>query len=241
MRHVSRTGVLVSATLLIVATGCATKGWVREEMSKQDAQVGQRIGQVDERIGSEAQRVDKRVDTVDQRVDTVEGRVTQEAQKTDVRVGTLETTVTSTSAAVRSARERADAAMAKAEGVDSRLTRLWNNRYNGKVVETINVQFGFNRSELDDGAQTTLAGLVKEMQANPGLTVDLVGYTDTKGPRDYNYSLSQRRVEAVRRFLVEKGVQIGRIQAVGLGAISDRGTPEAQKRRVAAKLMIDQD
>ena len=234
MRHVSRTGVLVSATLLIVATGCATKGWVREEMSKQDAQVGQRIGQVDERIGSEAQRVDKRVDTV-------EGRVSQEAQKTDVRVGTLETTVTSTSEAVREARERADAAMAKAESVDGRLTRLWNNRYNGKVVETVNVQFGFNRSELDDGAQTTLAGLVKEMQANPGLTVDLVGYTDTKGPRDYNYSLSQRRVEAVRRFLVEKGVQIGRIQAVGLGAISDPGTPEAQKRRVAAKLMIDQD
>ena len=241
MRNVSRTGVLVSATLLIVATGCATKGWVREEMGKQDAQVGQRIGQVDERIGSEAQRVDKRVDTVDKRVDTVEGRVSQEAQKTDVRVGTLETTVTSTSEAVREARARADAAMAKAESVDSRLTRLWNNRYNGKVVETVNVQFGFNRSELDDGAQTTLAGLVKEMQANPGLTVDLVGYTDTKGPRDYNYSLSQRRVEAVRRFLVEKGVQIGRIQAVGLGAVSDPGTPEAQKRRVAAKLMIDQD
>ena len=167
--------------------------------------------------------------------------MSQEAQKTDVRVGTLETTVTSTSEAVREARERADAAMAKAEGVDGRLTRLWNNRYNAKVVETVNVQFGFNRSELDDGAQTTLAGLVKEMQANPGLTVDLVGYTDTKGPRDYNYSLSQRRVDAVRRFLVEKGVQIGRIQAVGLGALSDRGTPEAQKRRVAAKLMVDQD
>ena len=241
MTHVSRTGVLVSAALLIVATGCATKGWVREEMGKQEAQVGQRIGQVDERIGAEAQRVDKRVETVDKRVDTVEGRVSQEAQKTDVRVGTLETTVTSTSEAVRGARERADAAMAKAEGVDGRLTRLWSNRYNGKVVETVNVQFGFNRSELDDGAQTTLLGLVKEMQANPGLTVDLVGYTDTKGPRDYNYSLSQRRVEAVRRFLVEKGVQIGRIQAVGLGALSDRGTPEAQKRRVAAKLMIDQD
>jgi outer membrane protein OmpA-like peptidoglycan-associated protein len=227
----------VSATLLIVATGCATKGWVREEMGKQEAQVGQRIVQVDERIGSEAQRVDKRVDTV-------EGRVSQEAQRTDgmgVRVGTLETSITSTSEAARGARERADAAMAKAEGVDGRLTKLWNNRYNGKVVETINVQFGFNRSELDDGAQTTLLGLVKEMQANPGLTVDLVGYTDTTGPRDYNYMLSQRRVESVRRFLVEKGVQIGRIQAVGLGALSDRGTPEAQKRRVAAKLMIDQD
>jgi outer membrane protein OmpA-like peptidoglycan-associated protein len=234
MRHVSRTGVLVSVTLLIVATGCATKGWVREEMGKQEAQVGQRIGQVDDRIGAEAQRVDKRVDTV-------EGRVSQEAQKTDVRVGTLETSITSTSEAARGARERADAAMAKAEGVDGRLTKLWNNRYNAKVADTINVQFGFDRSELDDGAQTTLLGLVREMQANPGLTVELIGYTDTKGPRDYNYNLSQRRVDSVRRFLVEKGVQIGRIQAVGLGALSDRGTPESQKRRVAAKLMVDQD
>jgi outer membrane protein OmpA-like peptidoglycan-associated protein len=240
MRHVSRTGVLVSLTLLIVATGCATKGWVREEMGKQDAQVGQRIGQVDERIGTEA----KRVDAVDKRVDSVEGRVSQEAQKTDgmgVRVGTLETSITSTSEAARGARERADAAMAKAEAVDSRLTKLWSNRYNGKVVETVNVQFGFNRSELDDGAQTTLLGLVKEMQANPGLTVELAGYTDMKGARDYNYNLSQRRVESVRRFLVERGVQIGRIQAVGLGALNDPATPEAQKRRVAAKLMIDQD
>jgi outer membrane protein OmpA-like peptidoglycan-associated protein len=230
----------VSATLLIVATGCATKGWVREEIGKQEAQVSQRIGQVDERIGTEA----KRVDAVDKRVDTVEGRVSQEAQKTDgmgVRVGTLETSITSTSEAVRGARERADAAMAKAEGVDSRLTKLWNNRYNAKVVETVNVQFGFDRSELDDGAQTTLVGLVKEMQANPGLTVELAGYTDMRGARDYNYNLSQRRVESVRRFLVERGVQIGRIQAVGLGALSDRATPEAQKRRVAAKLLVDQD
>jgi outer membrane protein OmpA-like peptidoglycan-associated protein len=230
----------VSVTLLIVATGCATKGWVRQEMGKQEAQVGQRIGQVDERIGTEA----KRVDTVDKRVDSVEGRVSQEAQKTDgmgVRMGTFETQITSSSEAARGARERADAAMAKAEGVDSRLTKLWNNRYNAKVVETVNVQFGFNRSELDDGAQTTLLGLVKEMQATPGLTVELAGYTDMKGARDYNYNLSQRRVESVRRFLVEKGVQIGRIQAVGLGALSDRATPEAQKRRVAAKLMIDQD
>ena len=103
------------------------------------------------------------------------------------------------------------------------------------------MQFGFDRSELDDGAQTTLLGLVKELQANPGLTVELVGYTDMKGARDYNYTLSQRRVDSVRRFLVEKGVQIARIQAVGLGALSDPGTPEAQKRRVAAKLMIDKD
>ena len=228
---------LLPALLLVVASGCATKGWVREEMSRQQAEMGQRIGQVDERVGTEAQRVDKRVDVV-------EGRVNDEAQKaqsTGTRVNALESTITSTSETVRATQERADAAMAKAEGVDTRLTRLWNNRYNTKNVDTINVQFGFDRSDLDDGAQTTLLGLVKELQSNPGLTVDLVGYTDMKGNRDYNYTLSQRRVDAVRRFLVEKGVQVGRIQAVGLGALNERGTPEAQKRRVSAKLMIDQE
>jgi outer membrane protein OmpA-like peptidoglycan-associated protein len=230
-------GVLLPALLLIAASGCATKGWVREELTKQQAEMTQRVGQVDERVGAETQRVDKRVDSV-------EGRVSQEAQRVDstgVRVGALESSVTSTSEAVRGVRERADAALAKADSVDSRLTKLWNNRHNTKTVDTVNVQFGFDRSELDDGAQTTLLGLVKELQANPVLTVELVGYTDTKGPREYNYNLSQRRVDAVRRFLVEKGIQVGRIQAVGLGAISDRGTPEPQKRRVSAKLMIEQN
>jgi len=151
------------------------------------------------------------------------------------RVSGLETSITSTSEAARDARQRADAAQAKADSVDSRLTRLWNNRYNQKVVETINVQFGFDRSELDDGAQTALLDVIRELQSNPGLTVELVGYTDMKGARQYNYTLSQRRVDAVRRYLVEKGVQVGRIQAVGLGAMTDRSMPEAQKRRVTAK------
>jgi outer membrane protein OmpA-like peptidoglycan-associated protein len=234
MKQAVRMGILVPA-LVVVAAGCATKGWVREEMGRRDAEMGQKIARVDDRVGEESMRVDKRVETM-------EGRVAQQAQTSEsmgVRVGTLETTVASTSEQVRGARERADAAMAKADAVDSRMTKLWNNRYNAKVVETINVQFGFDRSELDDGAQTALLGLVRELQANPNLLVELTGYTDMKGNREYNYTLSQRRVDAVRRFLAEKGVQLARIQAVGLGAMSDRGTPEAQKRRVAAKLMIE--
>ncbi len=237
------TGVVVAAALIVVS-GCATKSWVRGEMSKKETEINQRIVKVDDRVGEETQRVDKRVETVDKRVETVEGRVNQEAQRVDgmgVRVGTVETSLTSTSEAVRGARERADAAMSKAEGVDSRVTRLWTNRYNPKVVDTINVQFGFNRSELDDGAQTALVGVIKELKENPGLTVELTGYTDMKGAPEYNYQLSQRRVDAVRRFLVEKGVQVARIQAVGLGPIADRDMPEAQKRRVTAKLMVDQD
>ena len=138
--------------------------------------------------------------------------------------------------------------MTRAEGVDGRVTKLWSaqqsakqNRHDATIVDTLHVQFGFDRSDLDDGAQTALLGLVKELQANSNLTVELVGYTDTKGAREYNNMLSQRRVDAVRRFLVEKGVQTSRIQAVGLGPLGDRAVPEAQKRRVSARLLIGQD
>jgi len=238
---------LLPPLLLIAASGCVTKGWVLEELSRQQAEMrnqqvemGQRIDQV----GSETQRVNKRVDSVEGHV----SQAVQKAESTGVRLGALESSVTSASEAARGARERADAAMTKAEGVDRGLTKLRSNqdnakhnRHNTRTVETVNVQFGFDRSDLDDGAQTTLLGLVKDLRANHNLIVELVGYTDMKGAREYNYNLSQRRVDAVRRFLVEKGVQAGRIQAVGLGAPGDRGVPEAQKRRVSARLMIEQD
>ena len=244
MRHVFPMGALV---LMIGASGCATKGWVLEELGRQQAELGTQqaeIGQRIDKVGSETQRVS-------QRMDSVEGRVSQAVQKADstsARVGALESSMTSTSEAVRGAREHAGAAMNRAEAVDGRVTKLWSaqasakqNRHNARMVDTLNVQFGFDRSDLDDGAHTTLLGLVKELEANPNLLVELVGYTDTKGAREYNYTLSQRRVDAVRRFLVERGVQSSRIQAVGLGALNDRGVPDAQKRRVSARLLIEQD
>ncbi len=247
MRHGSPMGVLLPTLLLIAASGCATKGWVLEEINKQQAETRTQQAEMSQRIeqvGSETQRINKRVDGVDGRL----SHAAQQAESTSARVGALESSVTSTSEAVRGAREYAGAAMTKAEGVDSRVAKLLanqqntkQNRHSTKTVDTLNVQFGFDRSDLDDGAQTTLLELVKELKANPNLIVELVGYTDTKGGREYNYNLSQRRVDAVRRFLVEKGVQASRIQAVGLGALSDRGVPEARKRRVSARVMIEQD
>lgn len=225
MRSMPRTAILLPAVLLVVSA-CATRGWVRETMDKRDVQIGQRV------------------DGVGQRVDQVEGQVAQGSQRieaVDTRVNTLGTTVTETSEAARAAKEASNAAMTKADGVDARLTRLWTNRYNPKLVDTVQVLFGFDKADLDDRAQTSLVNLAKDLQSNQNLIVELAGYTDTRGPREYNYQLSQRRVEAVRRFLVERGVQLSRIQSVGLGPITDRTGPESEKRRVTAKLMLAED
>jgi outer membrane protein OmpA-like peptidoglycan-associated protein len=242
MKAITRINVLLLPALLILAAGCvATRDWVRETLTQKETVIGQRVDQ----------QFEQRDAKIGERIDGVEGRVTSEAQRINgvgqrldgvgQRLGTIETSVGEASTAATAARELGVSSQAKADGVDRRLTRLWANRHNPKVVDTVELYFGFDRWDLDDGAQTALAGLVKELLANPSLTVELVGYTDTKGARQYNYQLSQRRVEAARRFLAEKGIGLSRIQAVGLGPITAEKAPEPQKRRVTAKLMLDQD
>ena len=223
MRSLCRTGILLPALLLLV-TACATKGYVRETVDKKGTEITQRV------------------DQVDQKVDAVDGKVAQESQQINgigSRVSTMETTITETSEAARNAKEASLAAQAKADSVDQRVTRLWSNRYTPKPVDTVQVLFAFDKADLDDRAQTSLSNLSKDMQGNPNLTVQLIGYTDMRGSREYNYQLSQRRVEAVRRYLVERGVQMGRIQGLGLGPVASGS--EGDKRRVTAKLMLEQD
>ena len=186
------------------------------------------MGQVDTKVGEDARRIG-----------TVEARVTEQGQTVQgmgTRMGSLESSVGDASTLAKGAGERADGALARANEVDGRLTRLWNNRDARNLVETVEVRFGVAKAELGDGAQTALVGLAREMKENPRLAVELEGYTDPSGSLDYNLALSQRRVEAVRRFLVQQGVDLRRIQAAGLGPIADSKLPADQKRRVTVKL-----
>jgi outer membrane protein OmpA-like peptidoglycan-associated protein len=224
MRAVIRIAVVAPA-VLVLASGCATKNWVREMVGQREAEIDQRVGKVGDRVG------------------TVEGRVGEEAQRVtrvEGQLGTIEKQVGEVSEQAKQAHGRADAAFSKAEETDGRLTRLWSNRHKRQVVETIHVQFAFDKAELTDGAQTALLTIIKELRANPALSVDLEGYTDPTGPRDYNVTLSQRRVEAVRRYFVEQGAEMPRVHSVGLGPLNGGKGQEdlAKQRRVTVKLMI---
>lgn len=240
MRELTKVAVLLTA-IVCLASACATKGWVRQALSKQETEVGQRINLVEGRVTDESQRVGQRFVGVDSRVNTVEGRVTEESQRVGQRLEGMDSRVKNVEGSVGATGDLAQGARVKADDVDSRLTRLWRGRYNQKVTDTFDVTFGFDRADLGDSAQTVLASVLKELQANPSLTVELTGYTDPQGKRDYNYQLSQRRAEAVQRFLVDKGVQLSRVRLVGLGPIMDPSAPAEKKRRVTVRLMVDQD
>lgn len=203
---------LLLPAVLVVVSGCATKDWVRDLMGKKEVEIGGRMDGLGNQI-----------------------------KATEANLGETTQLARSAGETARGAGERADAAMNKAGGVDGRLTRLWTNRYNQKAVDTVEIYFGFDKADLSDGAQTALVGVVKELQASPTLVVRLGGFTDSKGGRDYNYGLAQRRVESVRRFLAEKGVELSRVQAIGMGRLDDRSIPEEKKRRVTVTLMTDLD
>src|SRR5207342_3642388 len=85
---------------------------------------------------------------------------------------------------------RADGPGSRAEGVDARLTQLSSTRNARTVVNTLQVEFGFNQASLDDSAKSMLLALVRELRDNPELALDLEGYTDSKGSRQYNIRLS---------------------------------------------------
>ena len=48
-------------------------------------------------------------------------------------------------------------------------------------------------------------------------------------------------MDAVRRFLMDKGIQLARIQSASLGPIATGGIPDVKKRRVTVRLMADQE
>ena len=110
-------------------------------------------------------------------------------------------------------------------------------RSTGAVANTLQVEFGFNQSSLDDSAKSMLMVVVREVRDTPGLTLDLEGYADPKGSRQYNVRLSQRRVEAVRAYLIEQGVQSNRIKVSARGPTADGAASDRLKRRVDVKLV----
>jgi outer membrane protein OmpA-like peptidoglycan-associated protein len=211
----------------LLAAGCASQDWVREFWGTKEGEINQRFDKVEARAGEEAQRV--------------EGM--------GGRVQGLETSVKETGQVAKGAQGRAeaafgrgDAAFAKAEEVDGRMTRLWSNRRSRTVVETLDIHFGFDRWQLSDEAQTGLQPIIKELRENSKLTVDLQGYADSLGGREYNVRLSERRVEAVRRYLVEQGVELARILSIGMGPLPGGKREERLKnRRVTLKVMLDAD
>ena len=88
----------------------------------------------------------------------------------------------------------------------------------GDVVAIVtNINFDFDSSKIRDDSRGKLARVIDTLKENPGIRVRVEGHADSTGPADYNQALSLRRAEAVRKYLVDRGVSITRLSVVGKG------------------------
>jgi outer membrane protein OmpA-like peptidoglycan-associated protein/opacity protein-like surface antigen len=79
------------------------------------------------------------------------------------------------------------------------------------------VHFDFDSAELSDSGRAELMKAARWIQANPGATVLIEGYTDRVGTVPYNKRLAERRAATVRQFLLEHGAQPDQIRIVAYG------------------------
>ena len=98
------------------------------------------------------------------------------------------------------------------------------------------IHFAFDSDVVDtDKYATELNTIVTVLKEFSDTQVNIIGYTDHKGPNAYNDALSVRRAEAVKSYLVGQGINAGRMTTAGMGEDPKTSGEEAltiQARRV---------
>lgn len=80
-----------------------------------------------------------------------------------------------------------------------------------------NIFYDFDKATLRPESEKSLDELVKLLNENPNVTIELLAHCDYKGSAEYNKRLSQRRAESVVEYLTNKGIARDRLSPVGYG------------------------
>ncbi|SFR16461.1 peptidoglycan-associated lipoprotein Pal [Poseidonocella sedimentorum] len=98
------------------------------------------------------------------------------------------------------------------------------------------VLFAVDQSTLNDAARAVLDGQAAWLISNPEFTAVIEGHADEQGTRDYNLALGARRANAVREYLVSRGIAGHRLESLTFGkerpiAVCSDETCYTQNRR----------
>jgi outer membrane protein OmpA-like peptidoglycan-associated protein len=113
----------------------------------------------------------------------------------------------------------------------------------GLVLTLGDTLFATGRAELKSGASANLDRITKFMSEYPKRTAAIEGFTDSMGSDDMNQSLSERRANAVKNYLVGQGVSSNRLSASGRGEnspIADNDTAAGRQQNRRVEVVINQ-
>ena len=196
--------------------------------------------------------VETRVTTTEGRMDTAENRLTaseQNAQRLSGQLEELSAVANTARGGAKAAQETADQALAAAKANSAEI-QATNDRIsqidNYEAKQNIAVNFKVNSAVLSDEAKAALDEIAAQAKNEKGYLIQVTGYASADGPEARNRALSERRAEAVRRYLAENhDIPLQRmINPFGFGElkpVAENDTREGRKqnRRVEVAILIN--
>lgn len=207
-----RTTTFVWMALALTPLGCATQ----QQLLEMETQFKARMDKMEAGLATEKGRVDQL---------TTDLAAVRATATEATRIGKEATGMAA------DARQRADAAAAKGDAMEAQVAKALANRFARTKVQEFRVPFETGRAELSTATEQTILGAVKLLGDNPTYTVDVIGHTDDVGAAGSNVTLSWRREEMVRRFMVESGIALNRFSFIGLGEDRATGTSSVVRAR----------
>jgi peptidoglycan-associated lipoprotein len=216
------------ALTLAVAPACATKKFVRTEVSQVNDKVttmGKSLEETQERVRVAEQRIGE--------VDTKAAQAGQAAQTAQQNAQAAQQTGTQ-------AMEVGKQAVARADSIEAANRKL--------IFETVlsddKAKFARGKAELPDEAKAAIDEMVAQLKSQKAnIWVEIEGHTDATGDAAFNQALGLARAEAVKRYLYEQHqVPLHKMNAISFGEekpVMDNKTRDsrAQNRRVVIKVL----
>jgi outer membrane protein OmpA-like peptidoglycan-associated protein len=224
--------MMLCGGIAVLASACATKGFVRESVGATETRITQRVDTTESKLRETADRTSSNTQALEaagQRLQSLDGRVSE--------VNTLASDAKKEATQVAAAQRESEAAF----------NQRFGNRNKYSMVDTKLVYFDFNKADLKDEGISELEDVAKALKADPNAVLELQGFADQRGTDRYNYGLTRDRVDAVVRYLVMRhNIDLRRIYAVGMGkaalAAGEKGNKDtfAKSRRVEMRLLAPQ-
>ena len=142
------------------------------------------------------------------------------------------------------ARAAAEKRAADAQAALAKLAAVKEEPRGMVITLSGSVLFASNRAVLLPEARTRLDQVAEVLLTSRERKLTVEGYTDSQGSVNFNLDLSQRRADAVRSYLVERGYQGDLIQAHGLGKgnpIADNGSAEGRANNRRVEIIIEHE
>jgi outer membrane protein OmpA-like peptidoglycan-associated protein len=204
--------------------GCATKNYVRNQVTP----VIDKVNRLDDETAKNTNEI-KNVNT----------RIAQALETLNTKSEEAASNANGAQQRSTGAQQNADAAMQRATEV----SRTVANLENYQVVKQVSVHFGSGGARLDEEAARTLDELGSQCASTKNYILAVEGGADSTGDQDSNYSLSERRAEAVVNYLAARyGVPAFKMHMVGLGAdkpvdSNNTASGRAENRRADVQLL----